>query len=37
MDLSELTYANYLFSKNLMSYMDYDRSNNQFVVKDTIS
>ena len=35
--MSENTYANYLLSPDLMYYLDYDRQNNQFVIKDTLS
>lgn len=37
MDMSELTYCNYLFSPDLMYYLDYDLISNQFVIKHTLS
>lgn len=37
MDMSECTYANYLFSPDLMYYLDYDRQNNKFVFKETLT
>lgn len=37
MDLSEATYANYLFSPDLMYYLDYDTILNKFVIKDSIN
>jgi hypothetical protein len=37
MDMSENTYANYLFSPDLMYYLDYDRMSRQFVIKETLT
>ena len=36
MDLSECSYNNYLFSPNLMYYLDYDRKANSFVIKKSL-
>lgn len=35
MDLSESTYANFLFSPSLQYYLDYDKDDNIFVIKKT--
>ena len=35
MDISESTYANYLFSPDLMSYLDFDKSDNVFQIKNS--
>lgn len=37
MDMSELTYANYLCSPDLMYYLDYERKLNQFIIKETLT
>lgn len=37
MDMSELTYANYLCSPDLMYYLDCDRKANEFVIKETLT
>jgi hypothetical protein len=36
MDISECTYANYLFSPDLMYYSDYDKSEDCFLIKRSI-
>jgi hypothetical protein len=36
MDMSELITFNYLFSPDLMMYLDYDINNKQFVIKETM-
>lgn len=36
MDLSECTYYNFLFSPNLMYYLDFDRNNESFVIKKSL-
>lgn len=35
-DLAECTFVNYLFSPNLMYYLDFNKSKNVFVIKNTI-
>ncbi len=37
MDMSEGTYMNFLFSPDLMYYLDFDKSNNQFIIKETLT
>ena len=37
MDMSELTFCNYLFSPDLLYYLDYDFKQNIFVIKETLS
>lgn len=36
MDLAEATYANYLFSPDLQYYLDYDQSDNVFMIMRTL-
>lgn len=36
-DISEVCDANYLFSPNLMYYLDFDKTRGIFVIKDTFS
>lgn len=33
LDMSECTYYNYLFSPDLMYYLDYSKSENSFLIK----
>ena len=37
MDLAGLTYMNYIFSPDLMYYLDYDHNEANFVIKETLS
>lgn len=36
MDLSECTHNNYLFSPDLMYYLDFDKSDNCFLIRKSI-
>ena len=36
MDISECTYANYLFSPDLMYYLDFDKADDNFLIKRSI-
>jgi hypothetical protein len=35
-DLANITFVNYLFSPNFMHYLDYNKSEKQFVIKGTL-
>lgn len=36
LDLSEVTFVNYLFSPNLMKYLDFNKNEKHFVIKNTL-
>lgn len=35
-DLSELSFFNYLFSPNMMHYLDYNREKRQFIIRNSL-
>lgn len=37
MDMSECTYANYLFSPSFMFFLDFDKNKNKYVIRETLS
>lgn len=37
MDMSENSYANYIFAPDFKHYIDYDRQTLEFVVKETMT
>jgi hypothetical protein len=37
MDIADLCRASYLFSPDLMYYLDYDKTRNVFTIKDTLT
>ena len=37
MDLASVTFVNYLFSPDFMSYLDFNKNEKVFVIKDTLT
>ncbi len=37
MDLASVTFVNYLFSPNLLFYLDFNKKENVFVIKNTLA
>ena len=37
MDLAKVTFVNYLFSPNLLFYLDFNKKENMFVIKNTFT